>query len=898
MALASGSRLGSYQIVDAIGAGGMGEVYRATDSHLKRSVAIKVLPASVAGDADRLARFQREAEVLAALNHPNIAAVYGLEKTPDLTALVMELVDGEDLSALIARGPIAAADALPIARQITEALEAAHEQGIIHRDLKPANIKVRADGTVKVLDFGLAKAMDPAGASSANAMHSPTLTARATEMGMILGTAAYMAPEQARGRAVDRRADIWAFGVVLYEMLSGRRAFDGDDISITLASVLKEDVDWRALPPDLPAPIGRLLRRCLEKDPRKRLSAIGDARLEIDEATRSPQQPDSPATSSSLAIADARRRERLAWIVAAVGTLVGVVALAALWWPRERPVAPQRIQFAVQTQADPGSVLSLDVPAISPDGRLLAFVSPATAGGAKVIWIRPIDALDARTLAGTEGGSKLFWSPDSRSIGYAADDRIYRVGADGGAPQMLCEMPNFSSAAWTRSGSILMTTVGATMGGRLFTVSEQGGPPVEVTLAGAEGVAKYASWPFLLPDGRHFLYLGWAFNPDVRALYVGSLDGGAPVRLMQMESMAVYVDPGFLLFVRAGILFAQRFDARALELAGEPVRLADDVMTNRVMGRAAFSASDTGTLVYRTSGGTTSLSELAWVDRTGKVTATVGDARTYYQMRLSPDGRRVATSEGVPGSSNTLSVLDLGNGVASAVTDSQTLVNDQAWSPDGQTVAYEALADKRLQFFKQVLGSQKPTRLFESPVTSKYLDDWSSDGKFLLFHLTKPGQLFVVPVDGSTEPRLLLDSIGIDEAHFSPDGKWIAYQITESNTYQVWVASFPAFEERRRVSPAGGGQPVWGRDGKELFYLTPTGKLMLVSVDRKAAGAIDFTAPVELFQSPLTAPALVLDQYAVSNDAQRFLFIRPRASTGVKPPITVVVNWAANLPRK
>ncbi len=902
MAITPGTRIGPYEVTALLGEGGMGQVYRARDSKLHRDVAIKVLPKLFAQDAERLARFTREAQTLASLNHPNIAGIYGIEESESDThatrALVMELVEGEDLSQIIARGPIAVADALPIATQIADALEAAHEQGIVHRDLKPANIKVRADGTVKVLDFGLAKAMDLAGGlrtqdsgpwtqdSSALTLTSPAMTA----MGMIIGTAAYMAPEQAKGRAVDRRADIWAFGVVLHEMLTGRRLFDAEDVSETLAAVLTRDASLTAMPAGLPPRLRELLRDCLVRDPKQRLRDIGEARRRLD--TIIAGEPDETAAAGAAAPG---RRDRLAWIVAGISAMAAVVALTALWWPRESAGPAQRIQFSVPSDAEPASAFGVDRPLISPDGRLLAYIGPPAVAGVPAIWIRPLDASDARMVAGTSGAHGLFWSPDSKSIGYAVGDRIYRVGvsAAGGAPQPLCQLPDFVSAAWTRTGSVLLNTASVSSGMRLFQVSEQGGPPVELTLAGAEGVAESALWPALLPDSQHFIYLGWSLNSDDRALYVGSLDGSTPVRLMQTESMAVYVEPGFLLFVRQGTLFAQRFDAKALTLAGQPVRLADDVTTSSTLGRTAFSASDTGTLAYRTSGGTNGLSELVWVDRSGTVTGTVGDARKYYQIRLSPDGRRVATSTGDVGSTD-LSVLDLANGVSSAVTDSQT-VNDQAWSPDSRTVAYEADAGGALQFFTQVVGSQKEEPLFESPLTPKYLDDWSPDGKFVLFHAAQPGQLFVVPVDGSSEPRQLLDSTpGVDQAHFSPDGEWVAYQITESNTNQVWVASFPAFDQRRRVSPAGGGQPVWARDGRELFYLTPTGKLMAVPVDR-SAGAIEFKAPVELFQSPLTSPALVIDQYSVSNDGQRFLFIRPRASTGTKPPITVVVNWAAGL---
>jgi dipeptidyl aminopeptidase/acylaminoacyl peptidase len=416
-----------------------------------------------------------------------------------------------------------------------------------------------------------------------------------------------------------------------------------------------------------------------------------------------------------------------------------------------------------------------------------------------------------------------------------------------------------------------------------------------MTLPGAEGLATSYMWPVPLPDGRHFLYLGWNITVTGRVIYIGSLDGGAPVRLMATESMALYADPGFLLFSKAGTLLAQRFDAAALELVGEPVRLADDVATEPISGRAAFSVSDNGTLVYRASGGTSTLSDLSWLDRAGKVTGTVGEPSAYQQIRLSPDGGRVATVSGDLGARR-LSVLDLVNGVASPVTEDRSPLVSPVWSPDGQELAYETGADRQRQLVKQRIGSQTRERVFESKDAWKQLDDWSPDGEFLLFHLFDPASLFAVKVGGSGDARLLLTApVDVDGAHFSPDGTWIAYQVTESGAHQIWVASFPAFDQRRRISPGGGRQPVWARDGKELFYLTPTGTLMRVGVDRSTAGAIEFKAPIALFQSSLSVPNGIYDQYAVSNDGQRFLFIRPRASSGAKPPITVVANWAAGL---
>lgn len=907
MSLPTGTRIGPYEVTGVLGAGGMGEVYRARDGKLNRDVALKVLPDLLTNDPERVARFRREAQVLAALNHPNIAHVYGFEDAPaqpgaaPVHAIVMELVEGPTLADRIAAGAIPWADALPIARQVADALEAAHEQGIVHRDLKPANIKAKDDGTVKVLDFGLAKALGPDGSgASGDASNSPTLTARGTQMGMILGTAAYMAPEQARGRAVDRRADIWAFGVVLFEMLTGRRAFEGEDISITLASVLKEDVDWQALPSDLPAPLRRLLRRCLEKDPKRRLSAIGDARLELDES-HGALVPDGPAASSAAAaevVANLRRRATRAWITAAgLGIAAVVSAVLAFWGLTEPPRPTQRAQFLV---TDAGEAAVISAPAPSPDGALLAFVARSPGGGNQV-HVRPLDGLEMRALAGTDGANSnsLFWIDGSKAIGFTVGPSVYRVDATGGTPQRLCEMDSFAGATWLPSGEILMAQFSGA-DARLFRVPAQGGEPVEVARQnGGDAATKFVG-PAALPGGRRFLYMGWSGVLSDRALYSGSLDGAAPVRLVASDSVGAYAEPGFLLFVRGGVLFAQRFNASTLEVSGDPIRIADDISMNMTSGRASFGVSNTGVLAYRTGGAAAALSDLAWFDRSGKALGTVGDAGSYYQIRLSPDGRRVALAANAPGSQvgQRLSVLDLGNGVASALPAGDLAApNDPAWSPDGESLAFEAIAPSgHRHLYTQRIGGAPPTLAFESADTIKWLTDWSPDGKFLLFVLTRPSKLFAVPMDEPRTARLLLETPeAVDGAHFSPDSKWVVYQITENGTYQVWVASFPAFDQRRRISPQGGGQAFWRGDGREIFYLTPTGKMMSVAVTPNASGALDFGAPVELFQSPRAAPNLTIDLYSVTKDGQRFLFIRPRETTAARQPVSVVINWAEGL---
>ena len=897
MSLEPGTRLGPYDIISVIGAGGMGEVYRAHDAKLNRDVAIKVLPDALAADADRLARFTREAQTLAALNHPNIAQVYGFEGGA-VAALVMELVEGDDLSALIARGPMTPPDALPIARQIADALEAAHEQGIIHRDLKPANIKVRTDGTVKVLDFGLAKALGSPGSEdsgqSAGAANSPTLTARATQMGMILGTAAYMAPEQAKGKAVDRRADIWAFGVVLYEMLTGRRAFDGEDVSTTLAAVLMRDPEWTALPADTPPVLRMLIQRCLERDPKIRLRDIGEARVLLSNPTTASAAP--PQTSAITAPA---RAGRLFWVVAFAGVLVAAALGAwAAWRLQPRPAEPLTVRLAVTTQSFAAvSAISF---AVSPDGRMLAFVAPHPTTIGSVLWVRPLGELQARILPGTEGAQSPFWSPDSRHLGFGANGKLKTIDVTGGPPQPVCDLSvGFLGAAWNNEGTILFATGPSTVTVSLSRVSDRGGPIAEVLQPDRSQQQTSLLWPAFLPDGRHFLYLAWSNEPDKRAIFATSLDGGPPKLVVKASASAAFVAPGTLLYLRDTALMAQPFDTGRMQLTGEAVRLADGVLYSRTSGRAAVAASST-VLAFREGVIADPISNLAWVNRAGQPLGTVGDRGPYNQVRLSPDGKRVSVS--VPDlrtSGFNMWVLDLGNKIMSQATFEET-ANDPIWSPDGQALAFESLQKAKRDFYQQVVGSRTTTLLFESPDDPKWLDDWSRDGQFLLFHTPRPSKLVAIPLTGDRKAQLLAESpAAFDGAHFSPDAKWVAYGTNESGEYEVWVAAFPAFDKRRQVSAHGGGQAMWRGDGKELYFLTPDGKMMAAPITSSGAGAIEFGAPVELFQSPIQRPIPTIDQYAVTRDGDRFLFIQPVSNQEAPVvPITVVVNWATGINKK
>ena len=632
----------------------MGEVYRARDTKLKREVALKVLPEAFASDPDRLGRFQREAELLATLNHPNIAAIYGVEESAGTYALVMELVEGPTLADLIglrAEG-LGLDEALPIAKQIADALEAAHEQGIVHRDLKPANIKVREDGTVKVLDFGLAKAMDPTSSSAAKAMNSPTLSIHATQAGVILGTAAYMAPEQARGRAVDRRADIWAFGVVLYEMLTGRRAFDGDDISITLASVLKEDVSWQALPADLPTPVRRLLRRCLEKDPRRRLSAIGDARLELDEAGLPGDRDGVLAPTPEAAAVVPAWRRALPWTVAG---MFGVALVAALlvWAPLRTAPLRAPLRMSVELGADVSLQPSISSTAIlSADDSVLAFTAQKSDSTTTQLYMRRLDQLRATPLSGTDGARDAFFSPDGQWIAFFTDARLKKISIAGGEAVALCDVPNGRGGTWADDGTIVFQA-DAVAGSSLMRVSSAGGK-AEPFVKPADS-ATSVRWPQVLPGGRAILYTAGASGGFEDAnIVVQPLPSGTP-KVVQRDGYYAHYLPsglgspkraaregGHLVYVHEGTLFAAPFNVERLETTGQAVPVVEGVSGNTGTGGAQFAVSESGTLVYVPGQGIGQDVPINWMDRMGKTTVLRAASGNWSNPHFSPDGQRLA----------------------------------------------------------------------------------------------------------------------------------------------------------------------------------------------------------------------------------------------------------------
>jgi serine/threonine protein kinase/Tol biopolymer transport system component len=879
-----GGRVGTYDVLAPLGVGGMGEVYRARDTKLNRDVALKFLPDVFALDPDRLARFKREAHVLASLNHPNIAAIYGLEDTGDVKALVLELVEGPTLADRIARGSIDLEEALPIARQIAEALEAAHERGIVHRDLKPANIKVRPDSMVKVLDFGLAKALDVehrAGAMS----QSPTVpTPVVTADGMIVGTPAYMAPEQARGKPADNRADLWAFGCVLYEMLTGRRAFAGENASETLASVMRDDPDWAALPNTTPPSIRRLLRRCLAKDPKGRLSDAAVARIEIDEARLDARIDTGTAPPTSL------RGERVAWASALL--LVGAAIAAVLVTRGPEPVADE-VRFDIQTPPTT-DLMSL---AISPDGQKIVFV--ATSEGRSKLWLRRLDSGSAEPLIGTDGAAWPFWSPDSRSVAFFAstDNRLKRLDIDGRSIQVLGMFPLGSGGTWNQDGTILFSHFAGSS--PILRVSSNGGQASPATRLQPPELTHQS--PQFLPDGRHFLYHSLNLTPP--AVFVGDLEGSESRRLLEADTAARYVPSGHLLFARGGILLAQAFDAERLALAGNPFRVAAQVAMPPG-AQPALSLSATGTLVFRVGSSATLMPSfgtrpLIWFDRSGKEIGRVSAPEPGGRPSLSPDGRQLAVVRSVTQvAPPDIWLLGLGRDVLTRITSNGAINLDPIWSPDMREVAFSSSLKDKFDLYRQPLDSTGKAELLLATPEDKMPSDWSPDGRVLLytsyFVAETANDIWALPLSGERKPFPVVQT-PFDEMlpQFSPDGRWIAHQSNETGQFEIYLQQFPGPGGRQRVSTAGGAQVRWRRDGKELFYIALDGRLMAVPIRFASDGqAFDAGTSAPLFATQVggAVSGTERQQYVVSPDGQRFLMsVLPEDPN--PPPIAVILNW-------
>jgi serine/threonine-protein kinase len=889
LALTPGTFLGPYQIVGALGSGGMGEVYRARDTKLNRDVAIKVLLPGVANDPDRLARFGREAQVLASLNHPNIAHIHGLEEADGVTALVLELVEGEDLAQRIVSGPMPLDELLPIARQIADALEAAHEQGIIHRDLKPANIKVRADGTVKVLDFGLAKAMDGAPGSSPNLSMSPTITPAMTQVGMILGTAAYLSPEQARGKPVDKRADIWAFGAVLFEMLTGQRAFKGDDISDVIASVLRDPLDLQALPATTPPAVRRLLDRCLERDPKRRLRDIGEARVVLNDAPASEGAP--PLTGIATASAAASARGPMVWRVVA-GLAVAAFMVGAVVLRRVTPPSdpfPIRVEIAEVTNAPTGPS------ALSPDGHTLIFVGHRTStsdnandirGGQHqpMLFVRRLDQLVSTAIPGTEGAQAPWLSPDGQWVAYIANRRkLMKVSLQGGPPVALADVADYGGGDWSPTGDIILGP-GVFEGLQgLLRVNQAGGTLRPLTQIDATRKELSHEWPRVLADGKSVLFTIWYGAEETAELAIASLDDGKTAPLGVIGVRALGVVGGQLVFFRNdGVLMAVPFDVNTRRVSGAAVQVQQAV--GSIADTPLASMNHAGGLVYARA---ESAKRLLWADRSGATRPAVAERRDFSHLRISPDGQRIALSIGSVSGGN-IWIHDVGNGTLTPLTTSGGARNP-AWSRDGRRVLYVSTQGGRAALWWQAVDGSGAATLASVPPHNAWNLDLSPDGITTVYNAIYNGSFNVESFslaephethDVSASPRALEA-----RARFSPDGRLVAYQSDESGRAEVYIRSFPDAAGRTQVSTDGGTAPVWSPEGKRLYYLHD-GSIMSATLARDAT--------LRVLSRELILKGPFAQEFDVSPDGFRFLVVESEAASTT---LVAVPNWLTELRR-
>jgi serine/threonine protein kinase len=872
MPISIGTQLGSHEITALLGKGGMGEVYRARDLKLKREVAIKILPEEFSSDADRVVRFQREAEVLASLNHPNIAGIYDLQEANGSRYLVLELVEGETLADRLARGPIPVEQALNIAIQICEALEAAHERGIIHRDLKPANVKLTPDGKVKVLDFGLAKAMEREPANS-NFSNSPTLNVAATNAGVILGTAGYMSPEQAKGLAADVRSDIFAFGCVLYEMLSGKPAFEGETVSEILASVLMREPDLTKLPRNLNPGVYKLLQRCLNKDRKRRWHAAADLRIEME------------TVSSNLDIAPhiVKRGSRGRLWNAAFGLVTAIAVVFAILTFRPAAVPDElRLDITTPSTSDPISL------AIAPDGKRVAFV--VNQQGKSVLAVRSLDSTSIRSIPGTEGAAYPFWSPDGRTLGFFTDSKLKRVDLEGGAPQILAGAPTARGGSWSPNGTIIFAPVV----GPLYRIPATGGDRIQLTQV--EPPLSSHRFPRFLPDGRHFLFFGQGL-PSASGVYLGSLDDSRITRLVSSDTTGLYDDHGALLFGRQKTLFAQIFDLSTKELHGAPVPIAEQIAGDPNVFSSALTAAN-GVIAFRS--GAVGLRQLVWFDRSGKEIGELGspDSGGLAVPELSPDEKRVAVYRSVDENTD-IWTTDIGRGVPNRFTSDPSADIYPAWSPDGHWIAFGSTRRKGVyELYRKLSSNAGEEELLQESSQNQVPVDWSADGRFLLYRETdlKNGyDLWALPMSGDKKPIPIANtSFDEREGQFSPDVRWVAYTSNLSGSFEVYVQPFGRPGGRQAISTGGGIQPRWRHDGKELFYIAADNTLMSVPIKISPDGlSFEAGAAVPLYRSQLSRVAYLSSnnhQYAVSRDGQRFLMVTsPEDAT--PSPITVLLNW-------
>jgi Tol biopolymer transport system component len=865
----------------------MGEVWRARDARLARDVAIKVLPDAVARDPERLARFEREAQLLASLNHPNIAAIHGVELSGDVRALVLELVEGPTLAERLSHGPLPLDEALPLAIEIAQALEYAHERGVIHRDLKPANVKLSSEGRPKLLDFGLAKALEAGPADrQVNPTLSPTITSVGTAAGLILGTAAYMSPEQAKGRPADRRADVWAFGGLLYEMLAGAPAFHGETVSETLAEVLKSEPELDRLPASTPGTVRTLVRRCLVKDPVRRVQSIGDARVILQEVLES-KEPLSSAPAASTG--------RLPWVLVA---LLGAIAIALasvhlFERPAPVPVIRATVNLPRNVSLEPTGSFAGPV-ALSPDGTRLVF-GGRTGEGRTMLWVRALADAEPRVLPGTEGANRPFWSPDSRQVGFFTRTALKKVAADGGPVLTLAPVTDARGGTWNAAGTIVFSPG---FESSLSRVSDAGGAVEPVTRLDAKRDENTHRYPSFLPDGRHFLYLARSSGAGAGrdpAIVVGSLDGGPPRALLETASNAIYA-AGNLLYVKERTLMARPFDLSRLELTGEERPVISNLLVDERFSLGVFSASSDGELAYQT-GLVNDLSQWVWLDRAGHRLGVLDEAGQHYGaggVDLSPDERRCAVTRNDPATGKgVVWIVDLAHGTRQRFTratggDSGSPV----WTPDGTALAWSTDIDEGQAILIQAASGAGPERTLFTSSTAAILSpmSFSRDGAHLLVEGGPAGSFDVWDIDvASGAPRDLLTSRAFEGfAQVSPDGRWIAYASDESGRFEVYVATYAGAGGTWQISRDGGTEPRWRGDGNELFYFDVDNTLIAARLV-VAGNGVTVGATERLFQVRDASTW----RYAATRDGQRFLVNVP-IDEGSTSPITILTDGTAS----
>jgi serine/threonine protein kinase/Tol biopolymer transport system component len=888
MPLAPGTKLGPYEIQSPLGAGGMGEVYRARDTRLERTVALKILPAQLSSDPARKQRFEREAKTISSLNHPHICTLHDIGSQNGVDYLVMECVEGDTLVKRLEKGPLPLEQVLKYGAQIADALDKAHRAGIVHRDLKPGNIILTATGA-KLLDFGLAKLAAPL-TSVATLTAAVTQDSPVTEQGMIVGTFQYMSPEQVEVKELDGRSDIFSLGAVLYEMLTGHRAFEGkSQLSVASAILEREPTPISSIKPMTPPALDHAIRRCLAKDPEQRWQSGRDLQGEL---IWIGENASSVATTRVLG-GKQGRHERLAWIAAAV---FAVIALAAFWLSWSQPVLEERrLEFKINPPAGTDFLLeSGGGNAISPDGHSIAFV--AVSSGGQKLWIRPLDSTRARELPGTENAQYPFWSPDSKSLGFFANGKLKRLDLAGGSPVTLAEAPNPRGGSWGSQG-IVVFSPSAVSG--LWQVVESGGPARPLTTVDTGRSEFTHRWPTFLPDGNRFIYVGRGANGGMSSIYLSSLERPQERTLLIKEtSAAAAYSPAhgkhteYLYWLRQQALVAQPFDSKHARLLGDgvPVPGAEMVALTVTLARSSVSVSNDGTILF---GSGSDRYQLTWVDREGKVLSTVGEPDRYASLRISPDGTRIATVLADSSSRSDLWLLELSRAIPSRLTFAGVF-GTGAWSPDGQRIGYHLLSDRRL-LQKNANGAGQEETLLQSQYTV-YLNDWSPDGRFLVYTQQSPdgrSELWLLPLSGDRKPQPFLKTTFNEmQGEVSPDGKWIAYTSDESGgSNEVYVTSFPVGGPRWRVSSGGGSFPRWSRDGKELFYRALEGTLMVAPV-RTVSHGLEFGPPTALFRIPEPS-GMFAYPYDVGLDGRRILALLPSRVGGDNPSITVLVDWDA-----